>query len=413
MSTMRMVIVHPYPVHQRAVGGTTRVLALVRFLVARGHRVAVLAHADSLDADRDDEACRDLARLGAVQRVFPRPTPSVWRKFAWGVGRTPYHVHRNRSPLLEAALADIVDRGDADVVHLEFGYLSDLLPPRRSVVYGLAEQEVMSIARTRLASTSFANRTWYERAAVYAAARVRAYERRSLPRFDVLFGITSAEAEVLSTSSGRPAGVLPHVVDTSRFVVCQHARTRDRVLFVGNFAHAPNVHAVRWFMNEVWPRVRAVRTSASWVIAGPGLPAGLATQLRDSGAEVRGYVGRLEALYHESTVFANPVHVGGGMRGKVLEAMASGLPVVSTSLGLDGIAGTDRTHHLIADTADAFTAAILEVLDSPRAAEHIGAAARALVVATYDVAIVCGRLEAAYLEAVHRRRLASAAGLCA
>lgn len=405
MTPLHVVVVHPYAVHRRAVGGTTRVFAFVRHLVGRGHRVTIFAHADEAQPDADAAACRELAAMGVTQQVFARPRPSRARRLAWAVGRVPYHVARNRNPELEAALASLARDSAMDAVHMEFGYLADLLPPPGSAVYGLAEQEVMSIARARLAGVPFRERTWYQRAAVYTAGRVRTFERRTLPRFDLMFGITDGEARTLAALAGREVGVLPHLVDVGRFALAPGtSRHRERLLFVGNYGHAPNEHAVRWFAHTVWPLVKAARPSASWVVAGPGLGPALRAQLIASGAQVAGFVDDLPRLYAECAVFVNPVRSGGGMRGKVLEAMAAGAPVVSTTVGLEGIGGVPGRHHRVADAAEPFAAEVLDLLVDETARRAMAAAAHALVLEAYDAPRVCGRLEAAYAEAVQRHR---------
>jgi glycosyltransferase involved in cell wall biosynthesis len=121
---------------------------------------------------------------------------------------------------------------------------------------------------------------------------------------------------------------------------------------------------------------------------------------------VSGRVEDLAGAYRESAVFANPIRSGGGMRGKLLEAFACGIPVVSTAIGLEGIAARPGEHCDRVDDEDGFAAAILRLLADASLCRARAERARALVVTHYDVGVVLGRLEAAF-EAAHAARRAA------
>ncbi len=400
---MRIAIVHAYPVHSRAVGGTTRVYAMVRHLAAR-HEVLVLTHRHG-DAEEAEAAERELAGLGVVQRCLPRPPSSWLTKAGWALGREPYYVAHNRNPALRAALEGFDREQPLDVVHLELSLLEPLtagLGPHVARV--LAEQESMSLAIERLRGVEFRHKSPYQHYITLELPRVRRFESEVLRRFDRLFAITELEAERMRAASGRPVDVLPHVVDTQAFTPAQVPARTPTVLFVGNYRHHPNVEAVHWLTERVWPAVRARMPSATLSLVGPGLEAAQAGALRSLGAAVLGRVEDLAGCYREAAVFANPVLSGGGMRGKILEAFASGLPVVSTGVGLEGAAGENGVHWCRADAPDAFAERLVELLGDPARRAAIGRAARTLVEAQYDVRAVLARLEAAFESALRARR---------
>jgi glycosyltransferase involved in cell wall biosynthesis len=172
------------------------------------------------------------------------------------------------------------------------------------------------------------------------------------------------------------------------------------VLFVGNYGHSPNVVAAEWLGTEIWPRVRAAVPSARCDVVGPGMSRGQKDNLLRAGIAVLGRVEDLPGCYRSSLVFANPIVSGGGMRGKVLEAFASGVPVVSTRMGMEGIAAEHGRHYLEAESADAFADAIVQYLRRPAVASAHGRSARTLVETTYDTRVVFSRLEAVYERAV-------------
>lgn len=395
---MRIAIVHPYPVWSRAVGGTTRVHALVRHLAPR-HELYVFAHGHGA-VDEETEAIRELAGLGVVQRIFPRPPSSWLTKARWAAGRAPYFVSHNRNPALEAALATLDRERPIDVGHLELIALAPLLEslgPGAARV--LAEQELMSITIDRLRGVSWRHKSMYQHFIIRQLGRIRAFERDALRRFDRLFGISEIEAGRMAELSGRKVEVLPHVVDTELFHPGSPTAGTDSVLFVGNYAHHPNVEAVFWLMERVWPMLRTGHPEARIRLIGPGLDAAQVRALAALGAEVVGRVDDLVRAYRSATVFANPILSGGGMRGKVLEAMACGVPVVSTGIGLEGVAARPGVHCDLADDAQPFAVALLRLLGDAVLRRARAERARALVVAHYDARLVMERLEMALEEA--------------
>ena len=406
---MRIAIVHPYPVWRRAVGGTTRVDLLVRHLAGR-HEVTVLTHASG-DREADAAAIADLASIGVEQRIFARPRPSPGRKIAWALAANPYFVGFNRNPGLEAALGALEREGALDVVHVEFAYLAPLLGglgPR--VARSLAEQETMSVMIERLRAVPGRRRSLYQIYLGHELDRVRRFEAGALCTFDRAWAISPGEAEVLSRLAGRRIGVLPHVVSAAAFSPPAVEPVEPGLLFVGNYGHDPNRHAIRWFAEEVWPRVRESIPDARLDVVGPHLPADDATALEGPGVRLRGRVEDLAGAYREAAVFVNPIRSGGGMRGKVLEAFACGRPVVSTGLGMEGIAARDGIECDLADEPAAFAGATIRLLGDAALRHERGARSRLLVERLYDAPAVFSRLEEAWCEAIADRRARPAVG---
>ncbi len=396
---MRIAVVHPYPVSSHAVGGVTRLHALVRYLAPR-HRLTVLAHA-SADPAADAEAIRELAALGVEQQLFPRPRPRLATRLRWALESAPYFVGRNRSSELEAALRRLEREQGLDLVHLEFGYLAPLvagLGP--GTVRILAEQETMSLAIDRLRGVGVRQRSPYEHYLRSQGRKVRRFEAAMLPSFHRLFAITPAEAERMAAAAGRPIGILPHVVSTRTFTAPEREGGEPVVLFVGNYGHRPNLHALGWFVERVWPAVVGQVPGVRLEVVGPGLDAEHRRRLEGPEVGILGRVDDLAGRYRSATVFINPILSGGGMRGKVLEAFACARPVVSTRLGMEGIAARPGTHYLAADDPASFARAVVCYLRDRALGRDHGQAARALTVKLYDPAVVFARLEAEYTAAV-------------
>jgi O-antigen biosynthesis protein len=132
---------------------------------------------------------------------------------------------------------------------------------------------------------------------------------------------------------------------------------RSGLLFVGGFRHAPNVDAVRWFLGEVWPILRARLPDLKVTVVGSRMPAGL-KELAGPGIDIRGFVSDITPLLRSSRVSIAPLRYGAGVKGKVNEAMAWGLPVVATPTAAEGMGVVDERHLLLADTAEDFARAV-------------------------------------------------------
>lgn len=161
----------------------------------------------------------------------------------------------------------------------------------------------------------------------------------------------------------------------------------DTVLtFVGNYGYEPNIDAVRWFVRQVMPRlVRCTAVRFRVDVVGYNISR-LPASLRDhSHLRLVGEVETLRQTYEESDIVIAPIRVGSGTRIKILEAMSYGLPVVSTSAGIEGIRAVSGEHVLVADGAASFARACANLMSDRSLRRAIGARARDLVQAHYTV----------------------------
>lgn len=156
-------------------------------------------------------------------------------------------------------------------------------------------------------------------------------------------------------------------------------------MFLGNYPHDPNRDAVMYFGTKVWPGVKMRVPEARFLVVGRGpTPDMLALAEGDPSIEITGQVEDVYPYLAESDAFVCPVRLGGGFRGKVLEAMASGVPVVSTRLGAEGLPARDRENILLAETPTDMADATVDLLTDKQLADHISSNARRLVVENYS-----------------------------
>jgi O-antigen biosynthesis protein len=133
-------------------------------------------------------------------------------------------------------------------------------------------------------------------------------------------------------------------------------------LFVGGFEHPPNMDAAVYLVREVMPLVWAVRGDVQLTIVGSHAPREVET-LATSRVDVRGWVAELEPLLDAARVLVAPVRFGAGMKGKVTQGLAAGLPIVTTPVGAEGLDASDGEQMLIGETAEALAERILRVVE--------------------------------------------------
>ena len=176
------------------------------------------------------------------------------------------------------------------------------------------------------------------------------------------------------------------------------------MLFLGSFRHPPNLEALDWFARKVLPRVLERLPEARLVIVGADPPP--RHSLPDFGdhMELRGFVDDVREPLSRYSVFVCPILSGSGMRVKLLEAFAAGIPVVSTKLGAEGLAERDGEICALADSPEEFVEKILELFANPEKAASIARRAREHVVATRDMGVLTRKLLESYQSVLKAKR---------
>ncbi len=234
------------------------------------------------------------------------------------------------------------------------------------------------------------------RFARFQADRVAALEEELAPRAAGVSCVSPRDAEALRALGARTEPlVVPNGVDLARHAWRRGPAPGEIVLFVGDLSWPPNADGVRWFLREVWPRVRSRRPSARVEIVGRSAPRDL-DRLAGPDVTLLGEGGDARQHWVHAAVAVVPLRAGGGTRLKILEAAASGVPVVSTSIGAEGLDLAPESEILRRDEAGAFAEAVAGLLADAGAASRQAAAARARVEASYDWAPI-GRSFAAEL----------------
>jgi sugar transferase (PEP-CTERM/EpsH1 system associated) len=230
--------------------------------------------------------------------------------------------------------------------------------------------------------------------------KLRRYEAAVCQRVDRVIAVSEADKEILQKlAPGTEIAVIPNGVDTR---VYDPGQTYSLVLgphsivFTGKMDFRPNIDAVLWFCHQVLPLIKTQVPDVHLYIVGQKPPQRLRPLAEDPAVTLTGYVDDVKPYIAGAGVYAVPLRIGGGTRLKIMEAMALGKAIVSTSLGCEGYPLTSGRELVIADTPQQFAHIMSELLGDARRREELGRAGRRFVEERYDWRAIVPRLERIY-----------------
>lgn len=332
----------------------------------------------------DPPEVRDLH--ARVVRVAHTPPWTPRAAVAGLVGRWPYTLARYRSASMNRAVRAAVAQTEpafALAHHLHTATYADALG---RVPLILREHNVEHVWMAR-----FARALGPTPAGLYArvqAARLRSVERRLVDRAALTLAIQPEEAaSIRSLCPDARVETLPVGVDLA------HVPARDpsdppTLLVAGSLEWLPNVEGALAFLRRGWPRVKSRVPDARIRLAGKNPAARLRREAEAMGADVAANVPSMGEEFRRAAALLVPLWMGAGARVKAIEAMAAGLPVVSTSIGMEGLEATPGTHFIAAETPEALGEAAALLLAEPDRAARVAGAARSLVAERYSLEAV-------------------------
>ncbi|MBI4463310.1 MAG: glycosyltransferase [Acidobacteria bacterium] len=398
---LNILFVSPYSIYPPLHGGAVLMWEAIRQLCRR-HHVFLLTF---VDRPEEMESNRELEGLVCkVEVLLRRPVSRSSFSLRSHAQRTFY------DPEFAALLDKMVWLYDIDLIQFEYTQMAQYHLPLRHTAQCLFEHNVYFHAVQR---ELFSERAHFAQKAQQFVEWLRAlrYEIGAVEKFDAVFTCHEEEQKLLesflATRNGRRAQTysgLRIAVEASSYSFPGGPRKPDSLLFVGNFQHLPNVQGLTYFCREIFPLIRARRPRVSLTVVGAQAPPAMQQMLEGDGIDLLGEVADIREPLSRHAVFICPIRTGAGVRVKILEAFASGIPVVSTHLGAEGLHVLPGTHLRLADAPGEFAAATLELLEQPDKAAAIAFEARQLVESTYDWSIVGQKLEEVYRRLVAERR---------
>ena len=395
---LRVLFVSPYPVYPPVHGGGVFMYQTICELarLCELHLIVLLDWPHELEPHRHMESiCASveyIVRLEGKEKALGSIEPHAVREF--------------RNPDLEWLIHRQIYTRAIDLVQLEYTVMAQYAGRFKQIPSIVFEHDVyfQSIAR----GLPFMRGAVTRGQAMFEYLRALRFEIRALPHADRVQVCSADNRAVLESflpqlkdriDDGFRAGI-----DTARYEFRPNGREPGTMLFLGSFRHTPNQEALSWFIHNVLPLVHARMPGARLVVIGSDPPPRHSLPKSAANVELIGFVEDVRDPLARYALFICPILSGSGVRVKLLEAFAAGIPVVSTYIGAEGLANRDGEICALADDPADFAGHIVSLLENPERAAALATRARAYVVAERDMNTITGRMVANYHATVHALR---------
>jgi len=396
---MKILMLVPFLPNIRTSGGQTRWFNIIKYLSVE-HEITLFS---LIKDESEKDFIPPLEKYCKKVRVFPRSkTPWTLKNILkTGFGKYPFLVIRNYSVEEKKAIEEELEREKYDLIHAETFYIMPHVP-KTTVPSVLVEQTIeYEVYRHYVLSES---PLLLRPLMMIDVFKLKFWEKYFWKRADVLVAVSPDDKKVMQELiPGISVDVIPNGVDVKHYAGKNVTKMiPPRVLYgVSNFEWLQNAEAADYLLKEVWPLIRKKSKDAKLWFAGRKIPSHLVKLSKSrSDIEISESIPDSRDAYLGATVMTAPIFGSGGTRLKILEAMASGLPVVSTSIGVAGLGVRDREHVLIADSTKDLADLTVELLESPVMLRKIGKNAHEFVSKHFDWSSVVKLHEPIYQKAL-------------
>jgi O-antigen biosynthesis protein len=395
---INVLFLSPYPICPPIHGGGVFMHGTTMALAERCrlHLIAVL------DEDHQIAPHKELTDRCATHEFLVRPDSHA---FQFGILQ-PHAVSEFSNSDLEWMIHRTIYQERVDVLQLDYTNMGQYAGRYRNVVNALFEHDVyfQSIGRGLQQS----GLSFRKVSASFEYLRALRYELRMLPQMDHIQVCSKENLRYLSSYlpelKEQMDETLRAGINTRTYQLHTAPREPFTMLFLGSFRHIPNQEALDWFSKLVLPRVVARCPQVKLVVVGSDPPPRHSIPANDRNVEIRGFVEDVHEPLRRYSVFVCPILSGSGVRVKLLEAFCTGIPVVSTTLGAEGLTDKHGDVCLLADDPNQFADQIIYLLENPQAADEMVQRAHRYVTTERDITRMTERLLDRYREVISRKR---------
>lgn len=394
---MKILMLTPYLPYPLLSGGQIRTYNLLKQL-AKSHQVTLFS---LIKDDSEREFVPELEQYCHQVRVFKRSKqPFTLRNIIkTALSSYPFLVMRNHVPETIKAVKKELATGEYDLIHAETFYMMPHIPST-TIPTILAEQTIEYLGYESYAQ----NTRWFplKPFLYFDILKIKHWEKHFWQSCTKLIVMSQEDKEFIGSEIGdhQKIEVVSNGVDSAWFAQKPKKLPKDpTILSVGTFNWLPNVEAVNFLIQEVWPLIKKQMPSAKlWVVGNSPTKDIFDYQRRDPSIKVTGGIPDIRDAFNGAHVLVAPVFSGKGTRYKVLEALAAKTPVVATEIAVEGLGVRHEEHVLTDNTAEGLARETLRLLNSPSLRSRLAARGRAFVSSYYDWKTISKRLDAIYKE---------------
>ena len=380
----------PFPPKE---GGSIAMNNITQGLLAKGHTVKILAFSTpKYFVDEKTFPSEYLERTG-IETVFIDNSVKLTDAFLNLFSSESYHIKRFVSKEFENKIISILQKETFDIIQLETLYISPYIETIRKYSDAkivLRSHNIEYLIWERLASSS--NNFFRKVYLKHLAKTLKQYEIKAINKFDGIAAITSKDAEQLKILGCRkPICDIPLGIDLNNYSMIPVKMEVPSLFHIGSMNWMPNEEAVKWFLSQVWDEIHNEYPELKLYLAGRNMPDWL-LEMKMPHVEIVGEVEDALTFISSKQIMVVPLLSGSGMRVKIMEGMALGKIIISTTIGAEGIDYEDGKNILLADTPAEFAEKIRYCLKDINRAEQVGIQANKLIEEKYDNKIITEKL---------------------
>lgn len=384
----------PYPLYS---GGHIRLYNLIKEL-SKKHEIILVCE------KRDWQTKDDVSEVEKFCSVITVPRKRQWSLgniLKTGFSKNPFLVVGHTNGLMKKEIIKILSKEKFDLIHVETFYVMQNLP-KTNLPIVLADHNIEYLVYKRFANQAslFLKLFFY-----LDVLKMKFIEEDYWKKATRVVAVSEDEKRLMN---GNDIVVIPNGVNVTKFKVeslkLKEGNKERRLLFIGDFKWMQNRDSIDWILKEIWPEIKAkiqnsnIKLNLKMWIVGRNIPDSI-KKLANGSLDVIFEENAEDTvdIFNKSFLLLAPIRVGGGTSYKILEAMASGIPVITTRLGIEGIKAKEDEEVIIANNTEDFANRALEVLKDENLYEKLSKKGRSLIVEEYDWENISKKLEETYL----------------
>jgi len=391
---MKILMITPYLPYPLVSGGQIRSYNLLK-LLAKKHEITLVSFI------RKEEEKDSILHL----QNFCQDVKTVLRGKAWspknilvsGFSYFPFLIAIYYSQKAKKIISELLKKEDFDLIHAETFYVMPNIPKTKAPII-LVEQTVEFLVYAHFVQTS-----WFLPLKIllaYDVFKIKFWEKHFWQKAKMVIAMSESDRRVMKKEvPDLDVDVVPNGVDSDFFSKVTRKKVKNpTVLFVGNFKWLQNREAVKFLVTKIWPKITKNLKSAKLWVVGRNPTESIRKLSSDNRVIVDDKVDDIRDAYAKSDVLLTPIFGPGGTRFKILEAMSSGLPVVTTSTGIEGVPAKNRKEVLICDSEQALADATVRLLKDKNLSAEISANAKEFVNKNFSWIAIAEKLDQIYRE---------------
>ncbi len=314
--------------------------------------------------------------------------------------KSPYILDRFYNKDFYNKIKDILSSERFDIVQLEGLYIT----PYISLIRECSDAKIVYRSHN-IESQIWTNNAKQEKNSIkkiylrLLAKRLKRYEQQVVNEYDAVLPITEEDALFFTKNKNTmPLHIVPFGIETENYLFSENVKHKNSLFYIGSLDWIPNIEGIKWFVQNVWKIIKLKHPGIELKVAGRNASKQLIAYLKKNNVSYIGEINESKSYFLDNNIMVVPLFAGSGMRVKIIEGMAYGKPIVSTSKGVEGIDYVQDHHIIIADSTQEFVKKLSMLIQDNMFCQQVGRNAHDLIQTKYNNQVICANLIRFYKE---------------